>query len=81
MDNHIDLLINPKKIYVPKYNNNQNINEYKTNILNELKNHNINFDRKINSNIILDLLYFIQFHNKFKNCLCDDCKEKIKNIY
>ena len=81
MEKHIDLLINPKKIYIPKHKNNkQNINDYKSSLIKNINNHHINFNRDIDSNTVLDLLYFIEFYNKFKNCLCNDCIEKINKL-
>ena len=85
MDNFIDLLVNPNKIqnHIPNTNNNnnnKNIEEYKKNIINHINNYNINFNKKLNINDILDLLFFIEYHNKYNSVLCNDCKKKINDL-
>jgi len=82
MDNYIDLLVNPNKIqnHIPKINKNNTVDKYKENIINNVKSYNINFNKTLNNNEVLDLLFFIEYHNKFKNELCNECKKKINEL-
>ncbi len=76
--NHIDLLVNPKKIHIPKHNNNNiSLDTYKTNISNHIKNYNFNFNKKLDINDTIDLLMFIQHHETIRKNVCNDCKKKI----
>ena len=75
---HIDLLVNPNKIHIPKRNNNNiSLEEFKSNISSKLNNYKFNLNKKFDTNDILDFLYFIQYHDSFEKNICDDCKKKI----
>ena len=77
---HIDLLVNPNKIHIPKKNNNKlSLTDIKSNISNTINNYNFSFNKDINSNEILDLLIFIQYHDVFKKNICNNCKNKIED--
>lgn len=75
---HIDLLVNPRKIHIPKKNNNISLENLKSNISNHIKDYNFNFNKQFDTNDTIDLLMFIQYHNIFEKNLCKDCKCKIQ---
>lgn len=75
---HIDLLVNPNKVHIPKYNQkNISLEKFKTDISNHIKNYNFNFNKKIDINDTLDLLMFIQYQDIIKKNICKECKKKI----